>query len=239
MSQPVYLGCDLRGRRYYATSDYASVGSPPWGTAQFDSLVLVVASAMVANVENALRTLVAANTDWIYTAGFQAKLWHDRVDQLSVEMGRQSHVGDGSPMTAWFDDIQSLDQWEMGSTFGNSSYFLFVVVGGDIPASFRISFLGVVEQPDPIERALAELRSHRTFRHGRRTMTIACLIRAADWTPLDAPWWHDKQVCIIGVDLDGNLFLRHCDGTIWYWDHRLRAGTLVAMDVRDFVSRIT
>lgn len=69
-------------------------------------------------------------------------------------------------------------------------------------------------------------------------MTIACLIRTADWRPLTAPWWQGKEACIIGADLDGNFFLRHCDGSVRYWDHRLQADTVVAPSVRVFVSRI-
>jgi hypothetical protein len=93
-------------------------------------------------------------------------------------------------------------------------------------------------QPDPIDRALARLWPHRTFRHGERTMTIACLIRTVDWRPLDAPWWRGKEVSIIGVDLDGNFFLRHSGGAVLYWDHRLQTDTVVAPSVREFVERI-
>ena len=95
-----------------------------------------------------------------------------------------------------------------------------------------------MEQPDPIDHALARLWPQRTFRYGDRTMTIACLIRTADWRPLKAPWWHGNEVSIIGADLDGNFFLRHCDGTVRHWDHGLQADTVVASSVREFVARI-
>ena len=109
------------------------------GAAQFDTLVFVAKSAVPAEVEAVLRELISANTDWVYTAGSDAEFWHDRVDQLGVEAGRQQQARNGSPMTAWFADIQSLDQWDTSYSFGGSSYFLFVVVGGEIPASFHIS----------------------------------------------------------------------------------------------------
>src|SRR5258705_12238879 len=96
----------------------------------------------------------------------------------------------------------------------------------------------MIPESDLIERALGRLWSHRTFRHGDRTMIIACLIRTADWRPLDAPWWRGKEVCIIGADLDGNFFLRHCDGTIRYCDHRLKVDTILAPSVREFLARI-
>jgi hypothetical protein len=94
-----------------------------------------------------------------------------------------------------------------------------------------------MEQPDPIEAAIRRF-PNRIFRHGERAMTIACLIRTADWRPLDAPWWRGKGVCIIGADLDGNFFLRHCDGSVRYWDHQVQADTVIAPSVREFVAKI-
>jgi hypothetical protein len=49
---------------------------------------------------------------------------------------------------------------------------------------------------------------------------------------------HTQQVSIIGVDLDGNFFLRHSGGAVLYWDHRLQTDTVVASSVREFVERI-
>ena len=94
------------------------------------------------------------------------------------------------------------------------------------------------EQPDPIDRALVRLWPHRTFRHGDRTMTIACLIRPGDWRPLDAPWWRGKEVCIIGADLDGNFLSSALRLTVRHWDHRLQADTVVVPSLREFVARI-
>jgi hypothetical protein len=95
-----------------------------------------------------------------------------------------------------------------------------------------------MEQIEPIDRAKAALSWRRTFRHDRRTMTIALLVRDADWRPLDAPWWLGKQVSIIGVDLDGNFFLRHSGGAVHYWEHRSQTETVLAPSVREFVERI-
>jgi hypothetical protein len=94
------------------------------------------------------------------------------------------------------------------------------------------------ELPEPIDVAFARLHERRTFHHHGRTVTIGLLIRHADWRPLRAPWWHGKEVCIIGADLEGNFILRHCDGTVRYWDHQSRTDTVVAASVRDFVSKI-
>src|SRR4029453_2131316 len=105
----VSIGRDSADTQYFATTATLIEGLP-WGDEQFYALFFVSASAAPAKVEQALRSLVAANTDWIFTAGTQPEFWHDRVDQLSVEVGRQQQVGDGSPMTAWFEEITSLDQ---------------------------------------------------------------------------------------------------------------------------------
>lgn len=93
-------------------------------------------------------------------------------------------------------------------------------------------------QPDPIDRAIRHF-PQRTFRHGERTFVVACLVRTADWRPLEAPWWRGKSVCIIGADLDGNFFLRHSDGSVRHWDHRLQSDTVVAASVREFVAALT
>ena len=102
----------------------------------------------------------------------------------------------------------------------------------------RHNTIALIEKPDPFDHAIAQLCSHRTFRHAERTMTIAFLIRRADWRPLDAPWWCGKEVSIIGVDLYGNFFLRHCGGAVHYWDHRLQGDTVIAPSVREFADRI-
>jgi hypothetical protein len=68
----------------------------------------------------------------------------------------------------------------------------------------------------------------RTLQVGKRKIEIACLVRFADWRPLKAPWWRGKEVCVVGVDTDGNFLLRHSDGSIRYWDHRLQTDVVVA-----------
>ena len=91
---------------------------------------------------------------------------------------------------------------------------------------------------EPIDRAVANLGIRNSFQHGGRTITIVSLVRAADMRPLTAPWWRGKEVCIVGADLLGNFFLRHCDGSIRYWDHSKQSDVVVASSERDFVSRI-
>lgn len=90
-----------------------------------------------------------------------------------------------------------------------------------------------------MDRAIRQLGNCRSYRNAEREFQIACLIRSADWRPLKASWWRGKEACVIGADLDGNFFLRHCDGTVRYWDHRAKTDTVLSPSVRDFVASIT
>jgi hypothetical protein len=93
-------------------------------------------------------------------------------------------------------------------------------------------------QLDPIDRAIRQLHERRTFRHGDREIVIAFLVRTDDWRPLKAPWWRGKEAYIIGTDLNGNFLLRHCDGTVRFWDHHLQSDEVIARSIKDFVSGI-
>ena len=56
--------------------------------------------------------------------------------------------------------------------------------------------------------------------------------------PLVAPWWRGKQVHILGADVDGNFFLRHCDGSVRYWEHAKQTDTIVAKSEREFLAAL-
>ncbi|QOG17821.1 MULTISPECIES: hypothetical protein [Bradyrhizobium] len=71
-----------------------------------------------------------------------------------------------------------------------------------------------------------------------RELKIAFLIRGDDWRPLRAPWWHGKDVSIIGADLNGNFILRHCDGSVRLWDHSKQTDEVIASGVMEFCSRL-
>jgi hypothetical protein len=59
------------------------------------------------------------------------------------------------------------------------------------------------------------------------------------WSPpLIAKWWRGKQVTIIGVDVDGNFFLRHSDGSVRYWEHSKKSDSVVAKSVKEFASKL-
>jgi hypothetical protein len=89
---------------------------------------------------------------------------------------------------------------------------------------------------DPLPKAINNLGVWRIFRHGGTEYRIACLLRDEDTRPLRAPWWKGKEVSIIAADLSGNFFLRHCDGTVRYWNHSTQTDLVVAASVREFVS---
>ena len=95
-----------------------------------------------------------------------------------------------------------------------------------------------MSEEQPFDRAVTAVGIRNTFQKDGRTIKIAMLIRMADWRPLRAPWWRGKEVCVIGADLDGNFFLRHCDGTVRYWQHRTQEDVVVAKSVREFAQHI-
>jgi hypothetical protein len=91
---------------------------------------------------------------------------------------------------------------------------------------------------EAVERAFASFWKRTYPITPDRTLTIAFLIRAGDWRPLDAPWWRGKEVSIIGADIGGNFFLRHCDGSVRYWDHQKQTDEIIASGVVEFCERI-
>src|SRR5215813_4022353 len=91
---------------------------------------------------------------------------------------------------------------------------------------------------DPIEMAVRRRRTPLAFPLEDRNLIVACLIREADWRPLKAPWWRQKEAYIIGADLDGNFLLRHCDGSVRYWDHKTQSDSVIAASVRDFIGML-
>ena len=88
-------------------------------------------------------------------------------------------------------------------------------------------------------KAIKELWFRNVFAAESTKFRIALLIREEDWRPLDAPWWRDKQVYVIGADVDGNFLLRHPSGAVLYWDHKAQASQNLAKSVDEFASQIT
>lgn len=93
-------------------------------------------------------------------------------------------------------------------------------------------------QVDVMEKAVRDLGWRNKVRCGDRVIQIACLVRERDWRPLKAEWWRAQEVCVIGAALNGDFFLRHCDGSVRLWEHNSRSDSIVAPSVREFVARI-
>ena len=91
---------------------------------------------------------------------------------------------------------------------------------------------------DSIETAIKHLYCRNRIEFDGRAVTVALLIREDDWRPLKASWWSGKEVSIIGADLDGNFFLRHCDGSVRFWDHKAQSDTVIAPSVKEFVRQV-
>ena len=92
---------------------------------------------------------------------------------------------------------------------------------------------------DQYELARNNLWLRNTYLSDAKKIIVACLIRDEDTRPLTAPWWKGKEVYLIGVDLDGNFLLRHCDGSVRYWNHETQSEQIIASSVREFVSGLT
>ncbi len=94
------------------------------------------------------------------------------------------------------------------------------------------------DEIDPIDRAISRMIPHGTLLHGDRSLSVAFLLRERDWRPLRAPWWRGKEVSIIGADLDGNFYLRHCDGSVRLWNHQRQTDEIVSPSVKEFARKI-
>ncbi len=86
---------------------------------------------------------------------------------------------------------------------------------------------------------LNRLTSWALFQHDDVQIRIACLARPEDWRPLCADWWAGKEVCVIGADIEGNFFLRHCDGSVRLWKHRDKKDILLAKSLDVFADGIS
>jgi len=77
---------------------------------------------------------LASQMDWIEVFGSNAEAIHDAIDNASVVAGVQEQVGAGSPMTAWYDDMQSDQEIAEYIRTGGQGYRtgkLVVLLGSD------------------------------------------------------------------------------------------------------------
>ncbi|MFA5835224.1 MAG: hypothetical protein WDA22_17225 [Bacteroidota bacterium] len=92
---------------------------------------------------------------------------------------------------------------------------------------------------DIIDKAILTLYYKNTFIIKDRQFNVVLLIREKDWRPLSASWWKKKEACIIGVDYNGNFYLRVCDGTVRFWDHQSQKDEIIAQSVKEFITYLT
>ena len=87
-----------------------TLSHPPWGAEPFDCFI-VERGALAGGepIGMIAREVAGSATEWVETLGRNAELLHDAVDVASVEIGRQARVGDGVPMTAWHEEMESID----------------------------------------------------------------------------------------------------------------------------------
>jgi hypothetical protein len=90
--------------------------------------------------------------------------------------------------------------------------------------------------PDIVDKAITNLWRKNTFSKDGRDFNIILLLRKKDWRPINASWWKKKEACIIGADTDGNFYIRVCDGTVRFWDHKKQADEIIAKSTKEFFS---
>jgi len=134
--QAVYIGKQVVGRDIYAVhSRPGCLSSPPWGAAEIECVVFNCKERLEPQeVDEIAKELVFARTEHVTTTGRRAELLHDAIDQMSVRLGRQQAVGDGRPMTAWFEELVTVDEMARETVeclWGNADYVVALIVGDD------------------------------------------------------------------------------------------------------------
>jgi hypothetical protein len=104
------MNIEFRGKdaRYYICdlSEGLSLKGLPWGKREFNVFILSFDKTIADSkkVGILIDSLVRRKTDWFDVLGIRAEKLHDKIDRSGVRLGRQKKVGDGSPMTGWFEE---------------------------------------------------------------------------------------------------------------------------------------
>jgi hypothetical protein len=91
---------------------------------------------------------------------------------------------------------------------------------------------------DLIEKATAKLPEKNTYKKGDRIFLVRSLFPHSLWRSLKDPLWKGKEAYPIGTGDDGNLFLRHCDGSVRYWNPKTGQDEVLSSSVRDFLAHL-
>ena len=93
-----------------------------------------------------------------------------------------------------------------------------------------------MSQDEVLDKAIANLLFRPIFEFDGKEIHVIHLQNSG--AGLRVPWWRGKEVNLLGVDADGNFFLRHCDGSVRYWVHAEQRDVVVAKSVKEFVSAL-
>ena len=85
------------------------------------------------------------------------------------------------------------------------------------------------------EKAASQIGIKPIFEFDGKEIHVVLLAKTP---PLIAKWWRGKSVNIIGADVNGNFFLRHCDGSVRYWEHLKQSEQVVAKSEKEFLSKL-
>ena len=89
-----------------------------------------------------------------------------------------------------------------------------------------------MKDDEALEKAKSELWLKPITEFNRTKYQVVSITTKSP--PLDAYWWKGKQVHLIGVDVDGKFFLRHCDGSVRYWNHATKTDIKAFNSVIEF-----
>ncbi len=91
---------------------------------------------------------------------------------------------------------------------------------------------------DPIQKAKGDLWRTHNVSIGGSTSQIVLLIPANERIPFEVQWWRKKEASIVAVDIDGNFFLRYCDGSILLLKQGSKSLQMIAKSEKEFISMI-
>jgi hypothetical protein len=144
-----FIGHDASGGAVFAARFHPGcLDVLPWSSGEFECIVLQLEPQLrQESVLAVAREVALANTEWVHTTGSVAEVLHDAIDEISVSIGGQAAVGDGVPMTAWHDDVITVEQMICFATsvrFGGAENVLVLLVGD--PAAYCQVMLALRKQ---------------------------------------------------------------------------------------------
>jgi hypothetical protein len=108
----------------------------PWSNSPFDCFLITGDNGNSrCHFQQVAIDVVSSCCVWVEVCGFASQELHDAIDQSSVSVGRQQRIGDGSPMTAWHDELTDLDSvaaWIAIDGLGSEAIKVALVLSDDI-----------------------------------------------------------------------------------------------------------